>query len=153
MLVANEWKLIWCLDTVNCQDGMIMWRKVCWEWGRLSCSSPPHSNEFCSLIWIWNNKLSVVMTIPLLQWCHRRSDREKHLAFFRLSLSNKPLLAKWVANIGRNDLSGNTNTRILRREKTRLVPTFLPWILAENQSLMNHPKHEKESLPKVAQSH
>ena len=33
----------------------------------LSCSSPPHSNVFCSLIWIWNNKHSVVMTIPLLQ--------------------------------------------------------------------------------------
>ena len=23
-----------CVDTVNCQDGMIMWRKVGWEWGK-----------------------------------------------------------------------------------------------------------------------
>ena len=25
---------VWCVDTVNCQDGMIMWRKVGWEWGK-----------------------------------------------------------------------------------------------------------------------
>ena len=25
---------IWCMDTVNCQDGMRMWRKVDWEWGK-----------------------------------------------------------------------------------------------------------------------
>ena len=25
---------IWCMDTVNCQDGTIMWRKVGWEWGK-----------------------------------------------------------------------------------------------------------------------
>ena len=24
---------VWSMDTVNCQDGMIMWRKVGWEWG------------------------------------------------------------------------------------------------------------------------
>ena len=25
---------IWCMDTANCQDGMIMWRKVGLEWGK-----------------------------------------------------------------------------------------------------------------------
>ena len=25
---------IWCMDTVNCEDGMIMWKKVGWEWGK-----------------------------------------------------------------------------------------------------------------------
>ena len=35
---------------------------------RLSCGSPPRSNELCSLIWISNNKPSVIMTIPFLQY-------------------------------------------------------------------------------------
>ena len=63
--------------------------------------------------------------------CHSRSDREKHSAFFRLPLSNKPLLAKWVANIGRKDLPGNANTRICSlhfkkgKDKTRVdIPTL-----------------------------
>ena len=56
--------------------------------------------------------------------CHRRSDREKHLAFFRLSLSNKPLLAKWVAKIGRKDLPGNANTRILEGKRHTDIPTL-----------------------------
>ena len=25
---------VWCMDTVNWQDGMKMWRKVDWEWGK-----------------------------------------------------------------------------------------------------------------------
>ena len=34
---------------------------------RLSCCSPPHGNELCSLIWIWNSRLLVIMTIPSFQ--------------------------------------------------------------------------------------
>ena len=45
---------IWCMDTVNCQDCMIMWRKVGWEWGKDCHVVLLH---FCSLIWIWSNKL------------------------------------------------------------------------------------------------
>ena len=53
---------IWCMDTVNCQDGMIMWGKVGWEWGKdchvvllhiiMNCV---HSSEFeitnCQSLW------------------------------------------------------------------------------------------------------
>ena len=53
---------IWCTDTVNCQDGMIIWRKVGWEWGKdchvvllhmvMNCV---HSSESemanCQLLW------------------------------------------------------------------------------------------------------
>ena len=45
----------------NVEESWLRMRK------RLSCSFPPHSNELCSLIWIWNNKLSVIMTNPFLQ--------------------------------------------------------------------------------------
>ena len=53
---------IWCMDAVNCQDGMRMWRKVGWEWGKdchvvllhivMNCV---HSSESeitnCQLLW------------------------------------------------------------------------------------------------------
>ena len=53
---------IWCMDTVNCQDGMIMWRKVGWEWGKdchvvllhmvMNCVHPSQSEiTHCQSIW------------------------------------------------------------------------------------------------------
>ena len=43
------------MDTVNCQDGMIMWRKVGWEWGK-DCHVVLLHIMNC-VHWIWNNKL------------------------------------------------------------------------------------------------
>ena len=63
---------IWCMDTVNCQlrwydnmeDSWLRMRE------RLSFSSPPHGYKLFSL-WVWSNKLSVVMTIPFLTVGHQ----------------------------------------------------------------------------------
>ena len=63
---------IWCMDTVNCQDGMITWRKVGWEWGKDCHVVLLH--KVMTLIWIWNNKLSVVMTIPFYSVARRQES-------------------------------------------------------------------------------
>ena len=59
MFVADEY-------TVKYQDGMIVWRKVGWEWGKGCHVVVLHIVMNCvhSSSWIWNKKLSVVMTIP-----------------------------------------------------------------------------------------
>ena len=44
--------------------------------------------------------------------CSNRSDREGHLSFFRLPLTNKSLLKVWIHRIGRKNLRLNANTRI-----------------------------------------
>ena len=61
---------IWCMDTVNWQDGMKCGGKLTENEEKLTCSYPPHSNDFCSLIWIQNNKELVIMTISFLQCVH-----------------------------------------------------------------------------------
>ena len=70
---------VWCMDTVNCQDGMIIrphysswsnmllndWQSWLRMWKRLSCSSP-HNNELCSLISITN--CQSLWQFLFLQW-------------------------------------------------------------------------------------
>ena len=47
--------------------------------------------------------------------CSSRSDRETHLSFHALPLSNKALLKRWVHQIGRTKLPINSSTRVCSR--------------------------------------
>ena len=47
--------------------------------------------------------------------CSSRSDRETHLPFHALPLSNKALLKRWVHQIGRTNLPINPSTRVCSR--------------------------------------
>ena len=47
--------------------------------------------------------------------CSSRSDRDKHLSFHGLPLSNKPLLKQWIHVIGRKNLPINPNSRVCSR--------------------------------------
>ena len=44
--------------------------------------------------------------------CNSRSDRDKHLSFHTLPLSNKVLLKRWIHQIGRKNLPINASSRV-----------------------------------------
>ena len=47
--------------------------------------------------------------------CGSRSDRDHHLSFHLLPLKNKPLLKKWLHQIGRKNVPLNKNSRVCSR--------------------------------------
>ena len=47
--------------------------------------------------------------------CNSRSDRDTHLSFHALPLSNKVLLKRWIHQIGRKNLPINTSSRVCSR--------------------------------------
>ena len=47
--------------------------------------------------------------------CSSRSERETHLSFHALPLSNKSLLKRWIHQIGRTNLPINSSTRVCSR--------------------------------------
>lgn len=47
--------------------------------------------------------------------CSSRSDRETHLSFHALPLTNKSLLKRWIHQIGRTNLPINSSTRVCSR--------------------------------------
>ena len=60
---------------------------------------------------IWNQAFRMVHCC-CVPGCSNRSDRERHLSFFRLPLTNKSLLKAWIHRIGRKNLPLNPNTRV-----------------------------------------
>ena len=53
--------------------------------------------------------------------CSSRSDRDKHLSFYALPLSNKHLLKQWIHVIGEKNLPINPNSRVCSRHKLQEV--------------------------------
>ena len=66
-----------------------------------------HSNDLCSLIWIWNSKLLVIMTIPFLQIyiyicaCMRPHPRQHFLVFLSsyTSAMQGCMITQWQESI------------------------------------------------------